>query len=118
MCSENSIFLVKKVQCVQYVQNVTTKLIEHIEPIEQIFFYFTFYFLLFTFHFIISPHFIPIFLCNEQHTKALSIFFAQMFVVHFMRPTDGAYVGVIAAGKPFESLVDDDLMHNKIAESV
>lgn len=41
-----------------------------------------------------------------------------MFVVHFVCPADGAYVGIIASGKPFEALVNDYFVYNKISQSV
>jgi hypothetical protein len=35
-----------------------------------------------------------------------------------MCPTNGAYIGVIAAGEPLESLVDDHIMHQEIGEAI
>ena len=63
-------------------------------------------------------HLIPVFLCNQQHAKTFAFFLIQVLVVHFMCPTDGTNVGVVAPGKPFKALVDDNLVYNKIRQSV
>jgi len=39
-------------------------------------------------------------------------------VVHFMRPADGADIGVVAAGKPFKALVNDDFVYQKIRDAI
>jgi len=41
-----------------------------------------------------------------------------MLVVHFMRPANGADVGIVAAGKPLKTLVNDNLVHYKIGEAI
>ena len=43
---------------------------------------------------------------------------AQMLVVHFMCPAYGADIGIVASGKPFETLVDDHIMHQKVSETI
>jgi hypothetical protein len=53
-----------------------------------------------------------------QHPKGFTILFIEVFVMHFMRPPDGADINIIAACKEFESLVDDDLMHHKVREPI
>lgn len=42
----------------------------------------------------------------------------QVFVMHFMCPLDGFDVAVIASGKPFESLMDHNVMDKKISDAV
>src|SRR5688572_5240058 len=42
----------------------------------------------------------------------------KMLMMHFMRPTDGTNIRVIASGKPFESLVNDDIVHQKISSTI
>ena len=42
----------------------------------------------------------------------------KMLVMHFMCPANGTNIAVIAAGKPFESLVNDDIMHQKIPGTI
>jgi hypothetical protein len=44
--------------------------------------------------------------------------FVEVFVVHLVGPTDGTDIGIVAAGKPFESLVDDHIMDNKIGKAI
>jgi hypothetical protein len=41
-----------------------------------------------------------------------------MAVVHFMRPADGTDISAFAAVEPFETLVDDDIMHQEISRSI
>ena len=42
----------------------------------------------------------------------------QMFVMHFMCPPDSPYIIIVASGKPFEPLMNDDIMHNKIGNTI
>jgi len=44
--------------------------------------------------------------------------FFEVLVVHFMRPANGADIGVVAAGKPFKPLVNDHFVHQKIRDTV
>jgi len=39
-------------------------------------------------------------------------------VVHFMSPAQGSYISIVAAGKPFKSLVDDDFMHQEVGKAI
>ena len=39
-------------------------------------------------------------------------------MMHLVSPADGPYICVVAAGKPFESLVNDNIMHNKIRKAI
>jgi hypothetical protein len=38
--------------------------------------------------------------------------------MHFVRPTDSPYILIIASCKPFEPLVNDHIMYNKISKTV
>src|SRR5437868_2683364 len=42
----------------------------------------------------------------------------EMTVMHLMRPAYTAYVPVVASCEPFETLMNDHFMHNKISESI
>lgn len=55
---------------------------------------------------------------NEKHPKAFAMFFPQVLVMHFMRPTDGTRVPVVNIAQNFESLVDKDIVYYEIRESV
>src|SRR5258706_12788029 len=39
-------------------------------------------------------------------------------MMHFMTPADRPYISAVAPGKPFEPLVDDHIMHDKIGEPI
>ncbi|WP_315820013.1 hypothetical protein [Paraflavitalea speifideaquila] len=39
-------------------------------------------------------------------------------VVHFVGPADGANVGIVGPGKPFETLMDDNIMHQEISKAI
>ncbi len=39
-------------------------------------------------------------------------------MVHFVCPPNCFYVFVVAPGKPFETLVDNNFMHNKISRTI
>ena len=67
---------------------------------------------------LVFPHFIPVFPGNDEHTEAFAVFFTQVFVVHLMRPADSADIAVVAAGKPFEPLVNNHFMYQEIGSSV
>src|SRR6218665_1579264 len=41
-----------------------------------------------------------------------------MLVVHFMRPANGFYISIIAAGKPFKALMNDYFMYQKISKPI
>jgi len=38
--------------------------------------------------------------------------------MHLVSPTDGADISIVAAGEPFETLMDDYFMYNKISEAI
>lgn len=60
----------------------------------------------------------PVFPVHQQHAEALAIVAIEMLVMHFMRPSDGAHVGITATGKPFKPLVNDHIMNEKVGEAV
>jgi hypothetical protein len=66
----------------------------------------------------VGPHLIPVTAGYVQHAKAFAMVLSEMFVVHFMRPSNGTHISIVAAGKPFESLVNDDIVYQKIGEAV
>src|SRR5690349_15850079 len=41
-----------------------------------------------------------------------------MFVVHLMRPANGAHIKIIASGKPPETLVNDYVVNKKISKTI
>jgi len=55
---------------------------------------------------------------NIQHTETLPLVLVEVLVVHLVGPPDGTDIGIVAAGKPFESLVDDHIMDNKVGKAV
>ena len=68
--------------------------------------------------FFIPADLIPVFFGDQQHSKTFSLKPVQMFVMHFMGPTDGSYISRIAFGKPFKPLVNDYVMHQEIGKTV
>ena len=42
----------------------------------------------------------------------------KMLVMHFMCPANGTNIPVIAAGKPLESLMNNNIMHQKIPGAI
>jgi hypothetical protein len=67
---------------------------------------------------LIAPNFLPVFACHKQHPETFTIMPVEVFVVHFMRPSNGADIGIIAAGKPLETLMNDYIMHQEIGEAI
>lgn len=77
------------------------------------------------FHFFIAGHefsvtadFIPVFFMHHQHPETFAVMTVEMLVMHFVCPTDGTYITAVAAGKPFEALMNDDIMYQEISETV
>ena len=62
--------------------------------------------------------FFEIFERHEQHPKALAVFLAQMFVVDFVRLTNGHQVHILGPFEQGEALVNEDVMHHEVSESV
>ena len=68
--------------------------------------------------FLITANLFPILAVDVQHPETLSVFLAQMLVVHLVCPADRAYVCVPAPGKPLEALMDDHIMYHKIGKPI
>ncbi len=62
--------------------------------------------------------FYKILVWDPKHTETLAMFFTQMFVVHLMRSANGTEVHIIRLAQPFEPLMNKNIMHQKIGESV
>jgi hypothetical protein len=58
-----------------------------------------------------ASRFSVVFEWNNEHTKTFSIFFLKMLVVHFMRFTDCAKIGIVRVFEPPQPLVDKDFMN-------
>ena len=41
-----------------------------------------------------------------------------MFVMHFMCPAYGTYIGIIATVEPFKALMNDYFMHQEISDAI
>jgi len=48
----------------------------------------------------------------------LSIFFGQAFVMNFVGTSNGFGVFGIGSSKPFDTLVDKNIMHKEISEPI
>ena len=55
---------------------------------------------------------------HPQHTKTLTMLFVQVLMVHLVRPTDSTEVHVVGLAQPFEPLMNKNIVHQKIGESV
>ena len=55
---------------------------------------------------------------HEQHPKALAVFLSQVFVVDFVRLANGHQVHVLCPFEQGEALVNEDVVHHEIGESV
>src|SRR4030095_11438080 len=42
----------------------------------------------------------------------------KMLVMHFMCPANCSHITIVASCKPFESLVNDDIMYQKISDTI
>jgi hypothetical protein len=61
---------------------------------------------------------LEVFFGNKEHPKVFTLFFSQVFVVYFMRPSNTSGVGVVYVSEPFKALVNKDVVHHKIGDSV
>jgi hypothetical protein len=61
---------------------------------------------------------LEVFFGNKEHPKVFTLFFSQVFVVYFMRPSNTSGVGVIYVSEPFKALVNKNVVHHKIGDSV
>src|SRR5687768_8973301 len=68
--------------------------------------------------FSILAYFLPVFFMDKQHSETFPLMPVEMFVMHFMGPTNSPHIGTIAAGKPFHPLVYDHVMHQEISKSI
>ncbi len=68
--------------------------------------------------FFIGFNFVPVFFCDHQHSKAFTLIFFQMLMMHFMRPPDTSHIYIIAACEKFYSLVDYNIMYQEICKAV
>lgn len=59
-----------------------------------------------------------IFQRNKQHSEALTVFFAEMLVMHFVGASDGSEIPVVAVAEDFKSLVNEDIVHHEVAKPV
>jgi hypothetical protein len=55
---------------------------------------------------------------HQQHSKAFTLVPFQMLMMHLVRPAYGPYISAVAPREPFEPLVNDDIVHNKISQAV
>jgi hypothetical protein len=55
---------------------------------------------------------------HEQHAKAFSFVFIQVFMVHLMCPSYGAYISAATSREPFETLMNDDIMYQEISGTI
>jgi hypothetical protein len=67
---------------------------------------------------VLFDFFSEIFQRNQKHTKAFAVFFSQMLVMHFMSTANCPEIPVVAVAENFESLVNEYIVHHKIAKSV
>jgi hypothetical protein len=51
---------------------------------------------------------------HEEHSKTLTVFFAQVLVVNFMGLSQCPEIDIVCAGKPLEALVYQHIVHQKI----
>jgi hypothetical protein len=55
---------------------------------------------------------------NVQHPKGFAFIFIQVFMVHFVGPPDSTYIRIVSSRKPFEALMNDYIMDNKICKPI
>ena len=55
---------------------------------------------------------------NPQHTETFAFFFSQVFVMDLMGTPDRFEVAALGLAEPFDALMDEHIMHQKISESV
>ena len=53
-----------------------------------------------------------------QHTEALTVFFAQMFVVHFMGPAYTARIPIVGISEYLEPLVYKNIVYREIGDAI
>ena len=55
---------------------------------------------------------------NPEHAEAFAIFFVEVLVVHLVCLSDGREIRVFRIPEPAEAAVDEDVMHQKVAEAI
>ena len=66
----------------------------------------------------VALYLVPILFGHEQEPKTLAVLLAQMLVVHLVRPPNGPHIGMVAAGKPLQPLVNDHVVDDEIRRPV
>jgi hypothetical protein len=61
---------------------------------------------------------LEIFKGDKEHTEAFPVLLAQVLVVDFVCPADAPGIPVIGVSEDFKSLVDKDIMHQEIGDSI
>lgn len=59
-----------------------------------------------------------IFKGNPEHTETFSMFFAGMFVMHFMGTADSFKIPVVRISEDFYTLMNKNIMYKKISGTV
>lgn len=70
------------------------------------------------FHFHGLASFLEIARGNEQHAKTFTVLFSLIFMVDFVRFSDGNKINVFCPAEPIKSLVNEDIMDQEIGQSV
>jgi hypothetical protein len=55
---------------------------------------------------------------HKEHSEAFPILFSEVFVVYFMGPSDSSGIPVIGIPEHLKTLVDKDIMYQKIRDPV
>lgn len=55
---------------------------------------------------------------NPQHAKMGGFLLGQNFVVHFVQPTNGPKIGGVDVSNPAKTLMNEQLVHEKISQAV
>ncbi len=55
---------------------------------------------------------------DQEHTKAFSVFFAQMLVMHLVRLANGYEIRVVCSFEPPDALVDENLVNNEVGDPI
>jgi hypothetical protein len=66
----------------------------------------------------VALHLVPILFGHEQEPTTLAVLLAQMLVVHLVRPPNGPHIGMVAAGKPLQPLVNDHVVDDEIRRAI
>lgn len=55
---------------------------------------------------------------NHQHSEAFAMIFPQMFMVHFMRSSNGFSIAIVGISEQFKTLMNKNIMNGKIGDAV